>query len=36
MLTTLLAPYPQLEIMPTSGISPVNIRQYLALPKVVA
>lgn len=36
MLKALLAPYPQLEIMPTGGISPENIRQYLALPQVVA
>ena len=36
MLKALLAPYPQLEIMPTGGISPENIRHYLALPQVVA
>ena len=36
MLKALLAPYAMLQVMPTGGIGPNNIRDYLALPNVIA
>jgi 2-dehydro-3-deoxyphosphogluconate aldolase/(4S)-4-hydroxy-2-oxoglutarate aldolase len=36
MIKALLGPYPQLRLMPTGGISPANIRDYLAIPQVLA
>jgi 2-dehydro-3-deoxyphosphogluconate aldolase / (4S)-4-hydroxy-2-oxoglutarate aldolase len=36
MIKALLGPYAQLRLMPTGGITPGNIRDYLALPGVIA
>lgn len=36
MITALLAPYNQINLMPTGGISPINICDYLAIPQVIA
>lgn len=36
MLKALLAPYAMLNIMPTGGINPHNICDYLAIPNVIA
>ncbi len=36
MIKALLDPYAQLQIMPTGGISVNNIKDYLAIPNVVA
>lgn len=36
MIKALLGPYPQLRLMPTGGITPNNIRDYLAIPAVIA
>ncbi|SEP64140.1 bifunctional 4-hydroxy-2-oxoglutarate aldolase/2-dehydro-3-deoxy-phosphogluconate aldolase [Basfia succiniciproducens] len=36
MIKALLGPYQQLQIMPTGGINVNNIRDYLAIPNVVA
>ncbi len=36
MLKALLGPYAPLQLMPTGGISPANIRDYLAVPGVIA
>ncbi|MFZ7135281.1 bifunctional 4-hydroxy-2-oxoglutarate aldolase/2-dehydro-3-deoxy-phosphogluconate aldolase [Avibacterium avium] len=36
MIKALLGPYAQLQIMPTGGISVNNIKDYLAIPNVVA
>lgn len=36
MIKALLGPYSNLQIMPTGGISPSNIKDYLAIPNVVA
>ena len=36
MIKSLLAPYHQLEVMPTGGIGLNNIRDYLAIPQIVA
>lgn len=36
MIKALIAPYPQIQIMPTGGISLNNIHDYLAIPNVVA
>ena len=36
MLKALLAPYAMLQVMPTGGIGVKNIRDYLALPNVIA
>lgn len=36
MIRALLGPYPQLRLMPTGGIAPANIRDYLAIPQVIA
>ncbi|MBF0785919.1 bifunctional 4-hydroxy-2-oxoglutarate aldolase/2-dehydro-3-deoxy-phosphogluconate aldolase [Muribacter muris] len=36
MIKALLAPYPQLNIMPTGGIGLDNLRDYLAIQNVVA
>jgi len=36
MIKALLGPYGNLQIMPTGGISPANIKDYLAIPNVVA
>ncbi|EJL6471966.1 bifunctional 4-hydroxy-2-oxoglutarate aldolase/2-dehydro-3-deoxy-phosphogluconate aldolase [Vibrio cholerae] len=36
MVKSLLAPYTNIELMPTGGISPANIQDYLAIPRVLA
>ena len=36
MIKALLGPYAQLKIMPTGGIGLQNIKDYLAIPHVVA
>lgn len=36
MIKSLLAPYTDIEIMPTGGINANNINDYLAIPRVVA
>ncbi|EHH0792267.1 bifunctional 4-hydroxy-2-oxoglutarate aldolase/2-dehydro-3-deoxy-phosphogluconate aldolase [Vibrio vulnificus] len=36
MVKSLLAPYTDIELMPTGGINPANIRDYLAIPRVLA
>lgn len=36
MIKALLAPYHQLQVMPTGGIGLNNIRDYLAIPQIVA
>jgi 2-dehydro-3-deoxyphosphogluconate aldolase/(4S)-4-hydroxy-2-oxoglutarate aldolase len=36
MIKALLGPYHQLQLMPTGGITPANIRDYLAIPAVLA
>lgn len=36
MIKALLGPYGNLQIMPTGGISPTNIKEYLTIPNVVA
>lgn len=36
MVKALLGPYAPLQLMPTGGISPANIRDYLAVPGVIA
>ncbi|EJB8579145.1 bifunctional 4-hydroxy-2-oxoglutarate aldolase/2-dehydro-3-deoxy-phosphogluconate aldolase [Vibrio cholerae] len=36
MMKSLLAPYTDIELMPTGGISPANIKDYLAIPRVLA
>lgn len=36
MIKALLGPYGNLQIMPTGGISPSNIKEYLAIPNIVA
>lgn len=36
MIKALLGPYSKLQIMPTGGISLANIKDYLAIPNVVA
>ncbi|MGF1767583.1 bifunctional 4-hydroxy-2-oxoglutarate aldolase/2-dehydro-3-deoxy-phosphogluconate aldolase [Enterovibrio makurazakiensis] len=36
MVKSLLAPYTNVELMPTGGINPANVNDYLAIPRVVA
>ncbi|MCZ4292947.1 bifunctional 4-hydroxy-2-oxoglutarate aldolase/2-dehydro-3-deoxy-phosphogluconate aldolase [Vibrio sinaloensis] len=36
MVKSLLAPYTDIELMPTGGIDPANIKDYLAIPRVLA
>nr|WP_158163124.1 bifunctional 4-hydroxy-2-oxoglutarate aldolase/2-dehydro-3-deoxy-phosphogluconate aldolase [Vibrio mimicus] len=36
MVKSLLAPYTDIDLMPTGGISPANIKDYLAIPRVLA
>ncbi|MDF4707594.1 bifunctional 4-hydroxy-2-oxoglutarate aldolase/2-dehydro-3-deoxy-phosphogluconate aldolase [Vibrio parahaemolyticus] len=36
MVKSLLAPYTDIELMPTGGINPTNIKDYLAIPRVLA
>ncbi|EGR4293738.1 bifunctional 4-hydroxy-2-oxoglutarate aldolase/2-dehydro-3-deoxy-phosphogluconate aldolase [Vibrio cholerae] len=36
MVKSLLAPYTDIELMPTGGISPANIKDYLAITRVLA
>ncbi|WNJ94205.1 bifunctional 4-hydroxy-2-oxoglutarate aldolase/2-dehydro-3-deoxy-phosphogluconate aldolase [Vibrio ruber] len=36
MVKSLLAPYTNLELMPTGGIKPSNIKDYLDIPRVIA
>ena len=36
MLKALLAPYGNIQIMPTGGVNPKNVNDYLSVPRVVA
>ncbi|EPF7752265.1 bifunctional 4-hydroxy-2-oxoglutarate aldolase/2-dehydro-3-deoxy-phosphogluconate aldolase [Vibrio parahaemolyticus] len=36
MVKSLLAPYTDIELMPTGGINPANIKDYLVIPRVLA
>lgn len=36
MVKSLLAPYTDIELMPTGGINAANIKDYLAIPRVLA
>ncbi|EJL7830490.1 bifunctional 4-hydroxy-2-oxoglutarate aldolase/2-dehydro-3-deoxy-phosphogluconate aldolase [Vibrio vulnificus] len=36
MVKSLLAPYTDIALMPTGGINPANIKDYLAIPRVLA
>ncbi len=36
MVKSLLAPYTDIELMPTGGINPANIKDYLEIPRVLA
>ncbi|MGF1815902.1 bifunctional 4-hydroxy-2-oxoglutarate aldolase/2-dehydro-3-deoxy-phosphogluconate aldolase [Vibrio splendidus] len=36
MLKSLLGPYQQIKVMPTGGINPENVHEYLSLPAVLA
>ncbi|WP_447471911.1 bifunctional 4-hydroxy-2-oxoglutarate aldolase/2-dehydro-3-deoxy-phosphogluconate aldolase [Vibrio harveyi] len=36
MVKSLLAPYTDIELMPTGGINSTNIKDYLAIPRVLA
>jgi 2-dehydro-3-deoxyphosphogluconate aldolase/(4S)-4-hydroxy-2-oxoglutarate aldolase len=36
MLKSLLAPYGDIQIMPTGGVNPENVNDYLAIPRVIA
>ncbi len=36
MLNSLTGPYGQIELMPTGGVNPQNLLDYLAIPQVVA
>ncbi|EGQ9160785.1 bifunctional 4-hydroxy-2-oxoglutarate aldolase/2-dehydro-3-deoxy-phosphogluconate aldolase [Vibrio parahaemolyticus] len=36
LVKSLLAPYTDIELMPTGGINPANIKDYLAIPRVLA
>jgi 2-dehydro-3-deoxyphosphogluconate aldolase/(4S)-4-hydroxy-2-oxoglutarate aldolase len=36
MLKAISAPYPMLRFMPTGGITPENVEEYLKFPKVIA
>lgn len=36
MVKSLLAPYTDIELMPTGGVNPANIKDYLAIPRVLA
>ncbi|MET2970038.1 bifunctional 4-hydroxy-2-oxoglutarate aldolase/2-dehydro-3-deoxy-phosphogluconate aldolase [Vibrio harveyi] len=36
MVKSLLAPYTDIELMPTGGINPANIKDYLAIPRLLA
>ncbi|SBT15700.1 bifunctional 4-hydroxy-2-oxoglutarate aldolase/2-dehydro-3-deoxy-phosphogluconate aldolase [Vibrio celticus] len=36
MLKSLLGPYQQIKVMPTGGINPSNVHDYLSLPAVLA
>ena len=36
MVKSLLAPYTEIQLMPTGGITPANIKDYLSIPRVIA
>ncbi len=36
MVKSLLAPYTDLQLMPTGGVTPNNIKDYLSIPRVIA
>ncbi|MCD9462622.1 2-dehydro-3-deoxyphosphogluconate aldolase [Photobacterium phosphoreum] len=36
MLKSLVGPYSQIQLMPTGGVTPVNLGEYLAIPQVIA
>ncbi|MDG3086512.1 bifunctional 4-hydroxy-2-oxoglutarate aldolase/2-dehydro-3-deoxy-phosphogluconate aldolase [Vibrio hannami] len=36
MVKSLLAPYTNIQLMPTGGISPKNVNDYLSIPRVIA
>lgn len=36
MLKALVVPYSQVQLMPTGGVTPLNLGEYLAIPQVIA
>ncbi|MEC6830777.1 bifunctional 4-hydroxy-2-oxoglutarate aldolase/2-dehydro-3-deoxy-phosphogluconate aldolase [Photobacterium toruni] len=36
MLKSLVGPYSQVQLMPTGGVTPLNLSEYLAIPQVIA
>ena len=36
MVKALVGPYSQIKLMPTGGIKPSNVMDYLAVPQVIA
>ncbi|OBU16953.1 2-dehydro-3-deoxyphosphogluconate aldolase [Photobacterium aquimaris] len=36
MLKSLVGPYSQIQLMPTGGVTPLNLSDYLAIPQVIA
>ena len=36
MLKSLVGPYSQVQLMPTGGVTPLNLGEYLAIPQVIA
>ena len=36
MLKSLVGPYSQVQLMPTGGVTPFNLGEYLAIPQVIA
>ena len=36
MLKSLVGPYSQIQLMPTGGVTPLNLGEYLAIPQVIA
>ena len=36
MLKSLVGPYSQVQLMPTGGVTPLNLGKYLAIPQVIA
>ena len=36
MLKSLVGPYSQIQVMPTGGVTPLNLGEYLAIPQVIA
>ena len=36
MIKSLVGPYSQVQLMPTGGVTPLNLGEYLAIPQVIA